>query len=115
MSSPLSRASSRWSIISLCRRSSRGIVALLPVLVVGGLYGSPEAFQGDFASAIESTTSSIGSLHPRRLWSCSSGSRPRTASGPAVRTEDLLWLGGEPGGRRRRPRRTPSPPHGTTP
>src|SRR5215212_4829852 len=50
MSSPLSRASSRWLIISLCRKSSTGIVPLLPVLVVSGLYASPEAFQEDFVS-----------------------------------------------------------------
>src|SRR5215211_8801370 len=66
MSSPLSRASSRWLIILLCRKSSTGIVVLLPVSIVSGLYGSPDAFQGDFVSAIEQTTSFIGSLHLRR-------------------------------------------------
>src|SRR5919112_5707271 len=53
MSSPLSRASSRWLIISLCRKSSTGIVVLLPVLVVSGLYGSPDPFQGHFVSSID--------------------------------------------------------------
>src|SRR5215203_364214 len=51
MSSPLSRASSRWLIISLCRKSSTGIVALLPVLVARLLYGPTDMPQEDFPTA----------------------------------------------------------------
>src|SRR5215217_7201592 len=115
MSSPLSKASSRWLIISLCRKSSNGIVVLLPVLVVSGLYESPDAFQGDFVSALEQTTSFIGSLHLGRPRLCSAWKRQRTVSGSGARTEIPLWPAGGPGGQRRTLRRTPSRPHGATP
>src|SRR5215208_8246693 len=115
MSSPLSRASSRWLIISLCRKSSTGIVVLLPVSIVSGLYGSADAFQGDFVSAIEQTTSFIGSLHLRRLRLCSAWRRQRTVSGSGVRKEIPLWPAGGTDGRRRTLRRIPSRLHGATP
>src|SRR5215203_571182 len=107
ISSPLSRASSRWLIISLCRKSSTGIVPLLPVLMVSGLYGSTAAFQEDFVSAIESSTSFIGSLHLRRLRPCSAGSWPRTVSRAGARTVYLPCPAYGPLGRRRTRRRTP--------
>src|SRR5829696_3532645 len=87
MSSPLSRASSRWLIISLCRKSSIGIVVLLPVSIVSGLYGSPDAFQGDFVSALEQTTSFISSLHVRTLHRRSPDfpcKAPRATAAPAT-------------------------------
>src|SRR5215208_7786210 len=115
MSSPLSRASSRWLIILLCRKLSTAIVTLLPVLIVSGLYGSPEAFQGDLVSALEQTTSFIGSLHLRRPRLCSAWRRQRTVSGSGARTEIPLWPAGGSGGQRRTLRRTPSRPHGATP
>src|SRR5215211_5079455 len=115
MSSPLSRASSRWLIISLCRKSSTGIVLLLPVSIVRGLYGSPDAFQGGFVSAIEATTNFIGSLHLRRPRLCSESRRQQTVSESGAQTETQLWPAGGPGGRRRTLRRTPSRLHGATP
>src|SRR5215216_3454584 len=98
MSSPLSRASSRWLIISLCRKSSTGIVLLLPVSIVRGLYGSPDAFQGGFVSAIEPTTTFIGSPPPRRPRFCSAAGRHQTVSGSGAQTEIQLWQGGGRGG-----------------
>src|SRR5215212_1099542 len=113
MSSPLSRASSRWLIISLLRKSSTGIVFLsfrsrLPADCTDrrsrpkGVSYLP--LNRPQALPIRSTLD--GGHAPQRV-----GHEPPLDH---AHERGPLWLVGEPGGRRRTPRMTPSCPRGAT-